>query len=109
MLSTTEQAIDVAFNQAAGKDGAVERVKKLKDYAFVHFRERSDALRAMNALNGADLEGSTIEVVLAKPVSRDSATAAAAAAAAAQSNLHHMPGKATTVGIKASTENRLAL
>jgi len=52
MLSTSEDALEQTFTTAAGRDGCVERVKKLKDYAFVHFRERSDALRAMHALNG---------------------------------------------------------
>lgn len=32
--------------------GAVERVKKIRDYAFVHFAQREDAIAAMNALNG---------------------------------------------------------
>lgn len=32
--------------------GAVERVKKIRDYAFVHFTQREDAVSAMNALNG---------------------------------------------------------
>lgn len=32
--------------------GAVERVKKIRDYAFVHFSQREDAIAAMNALNG---------------------------------------------------------
>lgn len=32
--------------------GAVERVKKIRDYAFVHFTQREDAISAMNALNG---------------------------------------------------------
>lgn len=32
--------------------GAVERVKKIRDYAFVHFTQREDAINAMNTLNG---------------------------------------------------------
>lgn len=32
--------------------GAVERVKKIRDYAFVHFNNREDAVEAMKALNG---------------------------------------------------------
>lgn len=30
----------------------MERVKKIRDYAFVHFAQREDAVSAMNALNG---------------------------------------------------------
>lgn len=32
--------------------GKVERVKKIKDYGFVHFEEREHALKAMESLNG---------------------------------------------------------
>lgn len=32
--------------------GSVERVKKIRDYAFVHFNNRDDALEAMKVLNG---------------------------------------------------------
>ena len=52
MLSTTEDTILSAFSKACGHEGSIERVKKLKDYAFVHFRDRDDAIRAMNAMNG---------------------------------------------------------
>lgn len=30
----------------------MERVKKIRDYAFVHFTQREDAINAMKALNG---------------------------------------------------------
>ena len=52
MLTTTEEALRDYFQNAAGKEGSVERVKKIRDYAFVHFRERDDAVRAMNATDG---------------------------------------------------------
>ena len=32
--------------------GKIERVKKIKDYGFVHFEERENAVKAMEALNG---------------------------------------------------------
>jgi heterogeneous nuclear ribonucleoprotein R len=32
--------------------GNIERVRKVRDYAFVHFDKREDALNAMRALNG---------------------------------------------------------
>jgi len=51
MLSTSEETLESIFNQAAGHSGAVERVKKIKDYAFVHFHDRDDALRALNVVN----------------------------------------------------------
>lgn len=52
MMSTSEEQIREAFEQF--KESSVERVKKLKDYAFVHFKEREDALHAMNMLNGIE-------------------------------------------------------
>uniref|UniRef100_A0AAQ5ZND1 APOBEC1 complementation factor n=1 Tax=Amphiprion ocellaris TaxID=80972 RepID=A0AAQ5ZND1_AMPOC len=70
MLQTTEESIEKEFNSL--KPGAVERVKKIRDYAFVHFTQREDAINAMNALNGKVLDGSPIEVTLAKPVDKDS-------------------------------------
>ena len=51
MLSTSEETLESIFNQAAGHSGAVERVKKIHDYCFVHFHDRDDALRALNVLN----------------------------------------------------------
>nr|XP_057925241.1 APOBEC1 complementation factor isoform X1 [Doryrhamphus excisus] len=70
MLQTSEESIEKEFN--ALKAGAVERVKKIRDYAFVHFTHREDAVNAMEALNGKVLDGSPIEVTLAKPVDKDS-------------------------------------
>ncbi|KAL7022290.1 hypothetical protein ACKWTF_012195 [Chironomus riparius] len=49
--------------------GKVERVKKIKDYAFVHFEDRDNAVLAMRDLDGKDLCGSQMEVSLAKPPS----------------------------------------
>ena len=37
------------------------------DYAFVHFKQRDDARKAMEVLNGLNLEGQCIEICLAKP------------------------------------------
>ena len=48
MLSTTEGTIEEAFS----KHAPVERVKKIRDYAFVHFFSREGALQAMQAMNG---------------------------------------------------------
>ncbi|XP_072920075.1 probable RNA-binding protein 46 [Hemitrygon akajei] len=69
MISTTEEAIKMEFNKI--KPGAVERVKKLRDYAFVHFFDRDDAVTAMNIMNGKYIDGASIEVTLAKPVNKD--------------------------------------
>ena len=46
-LDTTEQEVEAAF----AKYGAVTRTKKAKDYAFIHFEQREDALKAMQELH----------------------------------------------------------
>ncbi|KAG5676303.1 hypothetical protein PVAND_006150 [Polypedilum vanderplanki] len=47
--------------------GGVERVKKIKDFAFIHFEKRQNAELAMRSLNGFEMCGTKIEVTLAKP------------------------------------------
>ena len=46
-ITTTEQTVFAAFNVL--RPGAIERVKKIedRDYAFVHFLTREDALYAV--------------------------------------------------------------
>ncbi|XP_072423992.1 RNA-binding protein 47 isoform X3 [Chiloscyllium punctatum] len=69
MIETMEDTIKKIFSQF--NPGCVERVKKIRDYAFVHFTTREDAVLAMEKLNGIELEGSYIEVTLAKPVDKE--------------------------------------
>jgi Q family heterogeneous nuclear ribonucleoprotein R len=71
MLTTTEETIKREFEAATNnKDNSVERVKKMKDFAFVHFKERDDALDAIKKMNGYILDGSPIEVTLSKPIDK---------------------------------------
>lgn len=35
-----------------GEFGKIERAKKVKDYGFIHFEDRDDAIKAMQAMNG---------------------------------------------------------
>lgn len=65
MLNTTEETLFQEFSHF--KPGSVERVKKLTDYAFVHYYCREDALAALAIMNGVQIDGATIEVMLAKP------------------------------------------
>lgn len=65
MLSTTEETLRQEFSRF--KPGSVERVKKLTDYAFVHYRCRDDAIAALGLMNGAQIDGANVEVMLAKP------------------------------------------
>lgn len=57
------------LKQLFTKFGTVERVKKIKDYAFVHFQDRNQAVLAMEELNGSELHAVKISVSLAKPPS----------------------------------------
>ncbi|VUZ51333.1 unnamed protein product [Hymenolepis diminuta] len=73
MLHTTEEALRDQFNLAAGFKNAVERVKKMKDYAFIHFTDRTFAANALAVMNGYYLDGSRIEVSWAKPADKTEA------------------------------------
>ncbi len=65
----TQSVTEDRLRQVFDPHGRVERVKKIKDYAFVHFEEREQAIEALNALNGTDLAGADLQISLAKPPS----------------------------------------
>ena len=69
MRNLTAMATEDRLREAFEAHGRVERVKKIKDYAFVHFEERKQAIDAMKELNGTDLCGANLEISLAKPPS----------------------------------------
>lgn len=48
----TAEVTEDQLKEKFGAFGKVERVKKIKDYGFVHFEERDDCVKAMEALNG---------------------------------------------------------
>jgi len=70
MLHTTEEQLEREFTAIVPSD-AIERVKKIRDYGFVHFSNRENAIKCMKALNGKLLDGAPMEVTLAKPVDRE--------------------------------------
>ncbi|CAI5438339.1 unnamed protein product [Caenorhabditis angaria] len=61
--SITEEKLTELFKEF----GELERVKKVKDYAFIHFNERENCMKALEEWNGKELEGITVEASLAKP------------------------------------------
>ena len=66
----TQEITEEKLKESFEAHGPIQRVKKIKDYAFIHFEERDDAVKAMDELNGHVLLGSNpIEVSLAKPPS----------------------------------------
>ncbi|CAG5121066.1 unnamed protein product [Candidula unifasciata] len=67
----TSDVTEDQLKEKFGEFGKVERVKKIKDYGFVHFEERDDAIKAMEALNGTKIGNMEIDVSLAKPPSEN--------------------------------------
>uniref|UniRef100_A0A915E1X1 RRM domain-containing protein n=1 Tax=Ditylenchus dipsaci TaxID=166011 RepID=A0A915E1X1_9BILA len=61
--AVTEETLKELFE----KHGEVERAKKIRDYAFIHFKERAGALAAMENMKGTMLEGVELDISLAKP------------------------------------------
>ena len=68
MISTTEERLRQVFNEASSN--GVEKVKKIKDYAFIRFCSRDQADAARMSLNGKDIDGSQVEISWAKPVDK---------------------------------------
>lgn len=62
-VAVTEEQLKEIFDRF----GTVERVKKMKDFAFVHFERRAEALEAMKTLQNTAIDGETIEVKLSRP------------------------------------------
>lgn len=68
-VTTTEEQLKTLFNEHS--DNGVEHVKKIKDYAFIHFIDRDRADSAKNQLDRSVIDGSQIEIQWAKPVDKD--------------------------------------
>jgi len=63
----TTEVTEETLKEKFADFGKVDRVKKIKDYGFVHFEERDDAVKAMEAMNGVKMGSLEIDVSLAKP------------------------------------------
>ena len=57
-IDTQESTIAEVFQKIA----PVERVKKIRDYAFVHFTTKEDARKAKQAIDGTKIDGCEVEV-----------------------------------------------
>lgn len=97
MLDTTEDKIQEVFSQY--HPGTVERVKKIRDYAFVHFTSREACIHAMKMLNETILDGTEIEVTLAKPVDKNDYNRLAKVGAKALGTGSEVTGTPTVVRI----------
>jgi len=58
---------ETRLNELFKQYGSIEKVKKIKDYAFIHFEKREDAMKAIEELDCQELDDLKIEVSLAKP------------------------------------------
>lgn len=67
----TSDVSEETLKEKFGEYGKVERVKKIKDYGFIHYEERDDALKAMAALNGEKIGSLEVDISLAKPPSEN--------------------------------------
>uniref|UniRef100_UPI00359008E8 probable RNA-binding protein 46 n=1 Tax=Myxine glutinosa TaxID=7769 RepID=UPI00359008E8 len=73
--ATTKRTLRFAFmkalgNQAGGDcahNGAITKIKKTGLSAVVHFKRHVDALRAKSSLDGAQIDGTQVEVSFARP------------------------------------------
>ncbi|CAB3243992.1 unnamed protein product [Arctia plantaginis] len=68
-IKTTPETIQAVFEAAINTQ--VERVKKIYDYAFIHFYQRQHAEIAMFKLQNTEIDGSIVEIRWAKPVVRE--------------------------------------
>jgi len=59
---------DEKLKELFKEHGEIASVKKVKDYAFLEFAERDSALKAIEAMNGQELESIALEISLAKPM-----------------------------------------
>jgi RNA recognition motif-containing protein len=45
-----------------GEHGPIQLVEKFEDYAFVHYENRDDAVKAVEALHGLTVDGASLVV-----------------------------------------------
>lgn len=69
LIRTTPDTIQSVFEAAI--NSKIERLKKIYDYAFIHFYEREHAEMAMRKLQNKEIDGSVVEIRWAKPVDRE--------------------------------------
>jgi len=67
LIDTAEDVLRAHFAQY----GQVERIKKIRDYAFVHFVEREGAEAAMSGGETQILDGAMVEISFAKPIDKN--------------------------------------
>lgn len=85
LIDTSEDILRNHFQQF----GKVERVKKIRDYAFIHFVEREGAEVAMDVGEQQNVDGATVEISFAKPIDKNNHNQLAKVGARALAALQH--------------------
>ena len=67
MRNVSPNVTEEQLKETFGEYGAIEKAKKVKDFAFIHFTERDSAVKAMEAMDKSELDGVALEVTLARP------------------------------------------
>ncbi|KAI6206003.1 RRM domain-containing protein [Aphelenchoides besseyi] len=62
-----ESVTDDQLTELFSPYGEIDRVKKIRDYAFVHYKDRDSAVKAIDALKGTKIDDVEVEISLAKP------------------------------------------
>lgn len=62
-----ESVMESQLEQIFGSFGELQRVKRIKNFAFIHFVNRHDALRAMHSLQNMELCGEHLSISLSYP------------------------------------------
>ncbi|KAE9556297.1 hypothetical protein FO519_000480 [Halicephalobus sp. NKZ332] len=61
--TVTEESLVEMFKEF----GEIDRAKKIRDYAFIHYKDRDSAVKALEEMKGREIDGVEVEISLAKP------------------------------------------
>ncbi|KAJ9574914.1 hypothetical protein L9F63_007933, partial [Diploptera punctata] len=70
LLSTTEKTLYGAMQSVVARDTIV-KIKKLRNFAFVHFTDRENAQKCLDYWNGKTIDSAIIEVRWARPSEKE--------------------------------------
>lgn len=62
-----ESVSEIQLKQIFSSFGSIEHVKRIKNFAFIHFTNRNDALNAMKSLQSLELCGENLSILLSYP------------------------------------------
>uniref|UniRef100_A0AC35GHS8 RRM domain-containing protein n=1 Tax=Panagrolaimus sp. PS1159 TaxID=55785 RepID=A0AC35GHS8_9BILA len=62
-----ESVTEEKLNEMFAVYGEIDRTKKIRDYAFIHYKERDSAVKALEGMKNQQIDGVDVDVSLAKP------------------------------------------